>query len=78
MNNKRKRIIFFMCYIHNEVVNMVCRRCPYYKLVHDRRGVCLIADNGAMNLVCSHYLDEELNKNNMRLDLEIKDWVMIF
>lgn len=78
MNNKRERIIFFMCYIRNKVVNMACRRCPFYKLAQDRRGICLLEDYGDMNMDCAHYLYGELNKNNMRLDLDKKDWVMIF
>lgn len=78
MSKERRRICFFMCYIHNEVENMSFRRCPFYKFVPDNRSICTIAAEGNMKMVCGHYLDEELNKNNMRLDLEEKDWVMIF
>lgn len=40
MSKERRRICFFMCYIHNEVANMSCRRCPFYR-VESNDTMCL-------------------------------------
>lgn len=67
MSKERRRICFFMCYIHNEVANMSCRRCPFYNS-EDNAVVCSVGKHiwcSSVDYGVDDIIEEATYKNSM-------------